>query len=361
MVRRSILLSNMSPLDAPSGRRLLVLIPLGLLSLGLVLALGAFWLLSQPTGTRPPRPLVIPPGASAQRIGELLEREHLIHNASVFAWTVRFKGLGQQLEAGTYQLDGTRTTGGIIQDLLKAPIQTQRATIPEGLTRHQIAGHLQRAGLVDSARFVAASEDPNLIRQLGSEAVSLEGYLFPETYFLDLKAGESDIVTMMVAQFRSVFADSLIMRLGDLEMSLHEAVTLASIVEREAVAASERPVIAGVFQRRLKLNRRLESCATVEYALGTRKRRLTNADLRVKSPFNTYRHRGLPPGPIGNPGRASILATLYPAETEYLYFVARGDGTHIFSRTNKEHERAKRQIKQQERLARQAQARRATN
>ena len=359
MIRRSILLSNMSPLDALSVRRLLVLITLGLLPLGLAISLGTFWLLSQPTGTRISHSLVVPPGASAQQIGDLLEREKLIHSASVFTWIVRIKGLGHQLKAGIYQLDGNRTTEGIIQDLLKAPIYTQRATIPEGLTRHQIAGHLQLVGIADSVRFVVASEDPDLIRQLGIEAVSLEGYLFPETYFLDLKADESDIVKMMVAQFRSVFADSLIMRLSDLNMSLHEVVTLASIVEREAFVASERPVIAGVFQHRLKLNRRLESCATVEYALGIHKKRLTRADLQVKSPFNTYRHRGLPPGPIGNPGRAAILATLYPVETEYLYFVARGDGTHIFSRTNKEHERAKRQIKKQERLARQAQARRA--
>ena len=155
----------------------------------------------------------------------------------------------------------------------------------------------------------------------------------------------------MVEQFHSVFADSLYGRLDVIKLDLHQAVTLASIVEREAQAASERPVISGVFLRRLQLRRRLESCATVEYALGVHKKRLTNADLRVVSPFNTYRHRGLPPGPIGNPGRAALLATLYPTPTEYLYFVARGDGTHIFSRTNKEHERAKSKVRRQERLA----------
>ena len=135
-------------------------------------------------------------------------------------------------------------------------------------------------------------------------------------------------------------------RLDSIGLNLHQAVTLASIVEREAKAASERPLIAGVFLRRLSLNRRLESCATVEYALGVHKKRLNNADLRVKSPFNTYRHRGLPPAPIGSPGKAALYASLYPEKTEYLYFVARGDGTHIFSRTNVEHEAAKRQLKQ---------------
>lgn len=345
---------GLNPLRYRISRRVLALGITAML-LGAGLPLTAFWYYGLPTNTSSLRQILIPQGASARRIGELLEREGLIQSATVFYWTVRLKGLGHQLEAGTYKLDGSRNTAGIVQDLLKAPIQTQRATLPEGLTRHEVAAHLQRAGLVDSSRFIAATEDKHLISQLGLEAETLEGYLFPETYFFALETNEREIVEIMVDQFKRVFADSLFARLDDLDFSLHQAVTLASIVEREAVTAAERPVISGVFQRRLMLNRRLESCATVEYALGVHKKRLTNADLQVKSPFNTYRHRGLPPGPIGNPGRASIIATLYPTPTEYLYFVARGDGTHIFSRTNKEHERAKRQIKQQQRLARKSQ------
>ena len=317
---------------------------------GAALPLGAWWYLNQPTYEYPARQIHIPQGASARWIGQLLERENLIHNAHVFAWTVRFKGLGHQLKAGTYQLDGTETTAAIAQSLLKAPIQTQSATVPEGLNRHQIAGQLQAAGVADSARFIAATEDPSLIHQLGVAASTLEGYLFPETYFFDLNADERAIAALMVNQFHRVFADSLRQQLKARGLSLHQAVTLASIVEREAVAVEEQPIISGVFQRRLKLNRRLESCATINYALGTTKKRLTYADLEVDSPFNTYRHHGLPPGPISNPGRTALLAVLYPAKTEYLYFVARGDGTHIFSRTNKEHERAKRRIKRAQRM-----------
>ncbi len=357
MRERSVLLSNMNSADSqsnPTLRRMLSLVLVAVLICSVV-TLTAFWYYSRPTDAQPPRQLVIHHGASARAIGDMLERENLVRSAAIFAWTVRLKGLGHQLEAGTYLLDGTRDLAGIISDLLKAPIQTQRATLPEGLTRHEVASLLHKESLVDSSLFVAATEDIPFIRELGFEAETLEGYLFPETYFFDSKADEREIVKVMVDQFRSVFADSLFERLDALNMTLHEAVTLASIVEREAVAELERPVISGVFQHRLKLNRRLESCATVEYALGVHKRRLTNADLQVVSPFNTYRHRGLPPGPIGNPGRASILAALYPAPTEFLYFVARGDGTHIFSRTNKEHERAKRQIKQRQRLDRRSQ------
>ncbi len=317
---------------------------------GVALPLGGFWYLNQPTYEYPARTIHIPQGANARWIGQLLERENLIHNAHVFAWTVRLKGLGHQLKAGTYQLDGIRTTAAMVQSLLKAPIQTQPATIPEGLHRHQIAGQLQAAGAADSARFVAATEDPQLIRQLGVPASTLEGYLFPETYFFDPNADERAIASIMVNQFHRVFADSLRQRLKELDLSLHQAVTLASIVEREAVAVEEQPIISGVFQRRLKLNRRLESCATINYVLGANKKRLTYADLKVDSPFNTYRHHGLPPGPIGSPGRTALLAVLYPEETDYLYFVARGDGTHIFSRTNKEHERAKRQVKLAQRM-----------
>ena len=160
-----------------------------------------------------------------------------------------------------------------------------------------------------------------------------------------MESDEESVIRRLVKQFDDVMNDDALARLDAVGLSIHQAVTLASIVEREAQAASERPLIAGVFLRRLSLNRRLESCATVEYALGVHKKRLTNADLRVQSPFNTYRHRGLPPAPIGSPGKASLIASLYPEKTEYLYFVARGDGTHIFSRTNVEHEAAKRQVK----------------
>ena len=312
----------------------------------------AVWMLNRPTGMRQAREVRIDPGMSARAIGDLLYERGLIRDARIFEWLARARKQAHKLEAGTYRLDGTRSTSALLEDLLRAPIQTQRVTIPEGLTRHETASQLSRQTTLDSARIVALTEDRAFLSRLGIEAPTMEGYLFPETYFLDLDATEEEVVARMVDEFRMVFADSLHRRLPMIGMSLHQAVTLASIVEREARIPAERPVISAVFQRRLDFNRRLESCATVEYALGVHKKRLTNADLQVDSPFNTYRHRGLPPGPIGNPGRASIMATLFPADTEYLYFVARGDGGHIFSRTNKEHEQAKRTLRLERRRAR---------
>jgi len=309
---------------------------------------ATFLYYSQPTGLKSPRTITIPTGISARSIGILLERESIIRSGRIFSWTVRLQGLSHRLEAGTYQLDGQRDLPGTVQLLLKAPRRMRKATIPEGLTRHETAGVLSRQGIVDSTRFVQLSEDHTFTTRLGIDEVTLEGYLFPETYFFSMESDEEDVIRQLVKQFHQVMDNDALARLDTIGLSIHQAVTLASIVEREAQAASERPLIAGVFMRRLSLNRRLESCATVEYALGVHKKRLTNADLRVKSPFNTYRHRGLPPAPIGSPGKAALIASLYPKKTEYLYFVARGDGTHIFSRTNVEHEAAKRQVRRLE-------------
>ena len=306
---------------------------------------ATFLYYSQPTGQKYSRTITIPTGISARAIGILLEREGIIRNGRIFSWTVRLQGLSHRLEAGTYQLDGQRDLPSTIQLLLEAPRRMRKATIPEGLTRHETAGVLARQGIVDSTRFVQLSENHTFITRLGIDKPTLEGYLFPETYFFSMESDEESVIQRLVKHFHQVLDDDALARLDSIGLSLHQVVTLASIVEREAKDASERPLIAGVFLHRLSLNRRLESCATVEYALGVHKERLTNADLRVKSPFNTYRHRGLPPAPIGSPGKSALYASLYPEKTEYLYFVARGDGTHIFSRTNVEHEAAKRQVK----------------
>lgn len=335
-------------LPRPSARPWLALAAV-LAAAGAGAGAGGLWNLARPTGS-PAVDVSIEEGMSARAIGVRLEGLGLVRSARAFEAAARWRGLAGRLEAGRYRLDGSRSPNQLLDDLLQAPPEMVRVTIPEGLTRRQVAGRLRAAGQADSARFVAATESLRLIAQLGVEAGTLEGYLFPETYFLPPQASEEEIVRHMVAEFFRVFDDSLAARLPELGLSLHEAVTLASIVEGEAMAAEERPVIAAIFHRRLSLNRRLESCATVEYALGVKKARLTHEDLRVLSPYNTYRHGGLPPGPICSPGRASLRAALNPPPTDYFFFVARGDGTHEFSRTNREHEAAKREIRRRARL-----------
>jgi UPF0755 protein len=320
-----------------------------LLGLCLIISLPVTILLylDGPTGNNITQEVRITSGMNARQIGEMLQEKKLVRQAFVFEWTARLQGVTHRLEAGTYPLDGSESTSALLQRLLEAPLaRQQRVTVPEGLTRHQIAALFQRQGMADSAQFIALCEDSGFIQRLGMNVPTLEGYLFPETYFFDTDTGAETIIQRLTDQFSQVFSDTLQAHLQTINLTAHQALILASIVEREAQIAAERPLIAAVFLRRLELNRRLESCATVEYAMGYHKERLTNADLDIDSPFNTYQNRGLPPGPICSPGQASLKAVLYPDKTEYLYFVARGDGSHTFSRTHREHNAAKRAIRQ---------------
>ena len=306
---------------------------------------GTILFLNSPTGNRAEREIVLTPGMTAAEVGEVLERARIVRSAGFFALLARATGAERRIGVGRHMLSGIFSTRSVLERIRSGLRPTTNVTIPEGWTRHQIAGLLRERLYVDSLRFVSLAEDPVVCRALGVDASSLEGYLFPDTYNSFLRTDERRLIERMVTRFHQVFADSLVERARALGWSVHQVVILASIVEREAQVVEERPIISGVFHRRLKLGRALESCATVEYALGVHKDRLTKEDLTVSSPYNTYLHHGLPPGPIANPGRASILAALYPADVEYLYFVARGDGTHIFSRTNREHARAKQRVR----------------
>jgi UPF0755 protein len=284
---------------------------------------------------------------TAWQVGLLLEREGLVRSAAFFWLAARLSPSGARIQAGFHDVDGGASTRSVLRSLAKAKDLTRSATIPEGLTVREVADLLAREVGVDPVRFVAACADPGLCRELGVPGGSLEGYLFPDTYRMPPRAEAGWVARLMVGQFRKVFDGAMRVRAQTLGMSVHQAVTLASIVEREARIDAERPLISGVFHRRLKMGMRLESDPTTEYALGVRKPRLYLADLAVDSPYNTYRVGGLPPGPIANPGRASLRAALYPVDAGHLFFVARGDGTHAFSRTKQEHDRARARIRKE--------------
>ncbi len=313
-------------------------IPAGLL----VGALGWGLYQDRPTGTG--RILVeIPPGMPASRIARMLEDRGLIRNAWFF---VVLASLSEdELKAGAYELDGRWPAHRILRKLRRGRPYTVKVTIPEGLTLKQIAGILQRRVRVDSAAFVALATDSAFARSLGIPAPTLEGYLFPDTYRLPWRSSPEAVLRAMVEGFRRAFPDTIWKRAKSLGLSPHQVVILASIVEKEAMVDRERPLIASVFLRRLRLGYPLQSCATVLYAMGKHKAHLTERDLHFPSPYNTYLHRGLPPGPISNPGRASVLAVLNPADEEYLFFVSKGDGTHIFSKSYREHLKAKRKVR----------------
>ncbi len=315
-------------------------VSLVILFLLLILYLGAwFYELNLPVGPGPAQEVLVPQGAGVKEIALLLKERGLIRSPWFFVLLAQIKREATCLKAGEYRLSPRWTTLEILQHLASGEVVLHRVTIPEGLTRWQIASLLAARGLTDKQSFLAATANATLLKRLRIPGATAEGYLFPETYTLAKGLPPATIVTRMVKQFWRVWS-SLVPRARQLGVSVKQVVILASIVEKEAKVAEERPLIAGVFWNRLKRGMPLQADPTVRYALRKFQGPLTRKDLQVDSPYNTYLHPGLPPGPICNPGRASLQAVLYPAKTDYLYFVAKGDGTHYFSRTLKEHLRA---------------------
>jgi UPF0755 protein len=280
-------------------------------------------------------------GASAWAIGRQLADAGLLRTpASLVVAAALQRRLGA-LQHGEYLLRPSQSAWEIAERLARGTTRVHRVTIPEGYTLRQIADALADAGLVDRARFldVALGRGRSLGRPwlAALPTDSLEGYLFPDTYYLSRGLSEEAVIGLMLDRFEAAVDQSLRAAAAARGLSLHELVTVASMVEREAQVPAERPVIAGVIYNRLARGMRLEIDATVLYALGRHKATVTLADLAVDSPYNTYRRTGLPPGPIANPGLAALEAAARPASVPYLYYVRRPDGRHHFSRTLAEH------------------------
>ena len=288
--------------------------------------------------------LDVPRGSSVKEVGRLLEKEGLIRNSNSFVWYVYLTGKVKAIKAGRYHLTAGMPFTRIFRELQHGRPIYHRVTIPEGLTQKEITALLSKKGLINEERFEALLSDRDFLFTYLEEfnPRSGEGFLFPDTYDFADQASEEEILGVFFRRFLQVWNEIAPAHTGG-NLSSLQMVTLASIIEREA--EEERPIIAAVFLNRLRLGYPLQSCATVMYALGERKTRLLYEDLRIESPYNTYVYRGLPPGPIANPGRASLMAALRPAETDFLYFVARPDGTHSFSRTYREHLRAQRELR----------------
>jgi UPF0755 protein len=294
------------------------------------------------TAAAEPVSLVVPPGATAETVGRELFARGLVVHPAVFRLLARSRGLGAQIKAGEHALRGPLSLEGLLDELVRGAAVRRGLTVPEGLTIQEVAGLARGEGL-DERAFLAAAADGSLVRDLDPLAEDLEGYLFPDTY--DLPPGpepEKALVLRMARRFREVVAP-LAPRARDQGFTIRELVTLASIVEEETAQAAERPQIAAVFLNRLRRGMPLQTDPTVIYAMrqaGRWNGNIRKQDLAIDSPYNTYRHPGLPPGPIAAPGREALLAVLEPAESRALYFVSRNDGTHHFSETLVEHNRA---------------------
>lgn len=281
--------------------------------------------------------VTIPAGTGTSGIAEILLENQLIDNSGVFKLQSKTKGFDGKYKAGEYSLSPSMSMEEIMKLLIAGKADTVRFTIPEGYDIKRTTEKLASEGLINADTFAKEIEsgqfDYKFMESAPAGANRLEGYLFPETYDIYTTANEHDIINKMLSQFNSVFTDEYYARAKELNMSVNEVITLASVIEREARVSEDRPIIASVFYNRLKIGMPLQSCATVQYILGEQKAVLSIKDTKIESPYNTYLNPGLPPGPIASPGADSIKAALYPAETDYLYFLAKGDGTHAFSAT----------------------------
>lgn len=282
----------------------------------------------------------IAPGATSRAIARELDRAGVVEDERLFVAALRWRDASGRLQAGEYRFSEPLSTFEVIDRLVAGDVFYRAVTIPEGLTLRETAQHLEDRGVGDARAFEEAFTRGELIAELDGEAQELEGYLFPETYRFKRNPEPLEVASAMVARFMAVFDDVRRERARELGLSVREAVTLASVVEKESALDDERVLIASVFWNRLERGMPLQSDPTIIYAL---KREddfdgnLRRAHLKMDSPYNTYVVAGLPPGPIASPGRGAIDAVLYPADTSYLFFVSKNDGSHHFSSTHREH------------------------
>jgi len=322
-------------------RTRLVLISVGLLFLlAAFLSLGFGLFLMSPADKGGANQIFfVKEGSSLKEVAGDLEKTGLITNKTLFVLWTRVKGYGKDIRAGEYALSPAMAPVQLLEILRKGLVILHPVTIPEGFTRDQIADALAAKGLAEKKRFLELTRDKALLRQYGISGPSFEGYLFPDTYHFSRGMPTLAVLDTMVKRFKQAVAP-LVDKSQGTGMKFEEVVTLASIVEKETGRPEERPLIASVFLNRLKLGMRLESDPTVIYGIENFDGDLKKKDLTEKTPYNTYVIHGLTPGPIANPGLESIKAVMDPARTEYLYFVSRNDGSHQFSKTLAEHNRA---------------------
>ena len=289
--------------------------------------------------------ITVPKGSNSKQIGQLLADQGLINSALTFRFYSMFKHLDGQLKAGEYRFSKGMSTPEIAKRLIIGETSSLSFTIPEGFTLKQIVDRLEQKKIINKSVFMKLISNGefkyDFLQGLPEGPNRLEGYLFPDTYKISSKTTERQIIDIMLARFAKEITPEFIAKAAKLELTVHQAVILASIIEREAQKEEERPKVAAVFLNRLRKGWKLESCATVQYALGKNKERLFDTDLLIDSPYNTYKYYGLPAGPISCPGGSSLQAAVNPANVDYMFFVVYEDGKHIFSRTLKEHIRNK--------------------
>ena len=328
-------------LGFPAVKKALVLM-VGFVTVLLGLAASFFYRALVTPGPRPAEParVFIQPGSTLTHTAQLLTEAGVLENERTFMLWARLTGKDRNLQSGEYVLTEATSPLALLDVLLQGRVARHAITIPEGLTFKQVAAKLAAEGFGPEEAFLMLGSDARFLDRWKLRDHGVEGYVYPDTYFFTKPHRPERILGRMLDRLDEVFTPAMQQRADDLGWSRHEVLTLASLVEKETGAAAERALIAGVFHNRLRRRMPLQCDPTVIYGLADFDGNLTRVHLRTPGPYNTYLNRGLPPGPIANPGLAAIEASLSPAETDYLYFVAKGDGTHVFSSRLADHNRA---------------------
>lgn len=322
-----------------------LLIPMLLVAVagGVAVYFGANRVYEQYKGYDTPEVFVeVPAGAGPATIGQRLVAAGVVRDEMTFRGAVWMSGRARELKAGEYQFTEPMTPMDVIDKLARGDVYRRRITFREGLTIPEMAAVYEQSGLGSAADFTKAASDASLIADLDPSARNLEGYLFPETYSLPRETPASALVAQMVGLFQKAFTPAVRDGIKAQGLTVREAVTVASLVEKETAVAEERRVVAAVYLNRKRIGMPMQADPTVIYALqlaGRYDGNIRREDLQFDSPYNTYRYPGLPPGPIASPGRASLEAVANPADDDYLYFVSRNDGSHVFAGTLSEHNR----------------------
>jgi UPF0755 protein len=321
-------------------RRIYLVLSLVLLVGMLLIASVATRFLEQPVAPPHPRTLTVSPGAPLPEVSRELEKARVVSSALGFRLLARLRGDAGKLQAGEYRFARAATPGAVLGRLVAGDVLRHRVTIPEGWTLKKIATRLADEGLANRGAFLSQASDPAFLRSLGIDAPSLEGYLFPETYTFVRGMTPAEEIRAMLHELNAHLTAKILGAARARGLNRRQLLTLASIIQKETGDAAEMPLIASVFYNRLRRRMPLQSDPTVIYGIKNFTGNLTRKDLKTPTPYNTYCIRGLPPGPIASPGEAAIEAAAFPARTHYLYFVSRGDGTHAFSRTLRQHDLA---------------------
>lgn len=288
--------------------------------------------------------ITVVPGSTLKNISKLLHDNKIITNKKVFSWAVQLLGKEKKIPIGTFRLVNAKSNYSIIDQLIYGAPEIKKVRILEGWNVNQIASHLSKTMGFDSLEVINLVSDRKYISKNDIKATSLEGYLSPDTYLFFEGDNPNSVLSQLVSEYNTFWNTKHRNRAKEIGFTEHEVVTMASIIEGEAIYNSERPRISAVYHNRLNINMKLQADPTIQYIIPGGPRRLLNKDLRVQSPYNTYLHKGLPPGPINSPGKESLTAALYPEENDFIFFVATGDGYHTFTTNEKDHNKAKRKL-----------------